>query len=462
MHPRISLAAVSHARAAMPRIADNARNAEYLGDAIAELAARQHAATYDLLVLLRQFDEACGWNTGFRSCAHWLHWRTGIGLGAAREKVRVARALAVLPHVSAAMQCGEVSYGKVRAVTRVATPENEAHDATGSHAATDVRSSTEDVSAETRPVIARQTSFDEASWLSARRTPMPCAVEQSSRRNTVEEGVDAADASEDVYATVAGASSSALDNRPRITDVAVPAVVERPSGHAVLAVADSAAYVSAETYERRPCPGRRDGPDNETRIRSAPQRRVSPRRACRLARTPPHPCGTDIRSTWAGRSTCCADIPCSSRHRPRFRRRRSVQNRIDCSQRPWRRLGRRVRCDARRSPSPSRCRLSSDASCAITRKISPGVPSSKRPTVTHAVHSVAAERTTVAAGDARRRSPGSCPRTNGPNESCGHLSPCVARAARQRGSIAEPPRAVRHRTDRESLPPRNATEASRF
>jgi hypothetical protein len=49
-----------------------------LGEAIAELAARLHAATYELLVLLRRFDESAGWNSGFRSCAHWLHWRTGI------------------------------------------------------------------------------------------------------------------------------------------------------------------------------------------------------------------------------------------------------------------------------------------------------------------------------------------------------------------------------------------------
>jgi hypothetical protein len=109
-----------------PVISDRAREAERLGDAIAELAARLHAATYDLLVLLRQFDEAGGWNTGFRSCAQWLQWRTGIDPGAAREKVRVAKALAALPRLSAAMQCGAVSYSKVRAVTRVATPENEA------------------------------------------------------------------------------------------------------------------------------------------------------------------------------------------------------------------------------------------------------------------------------------------------------------------------------------------------
>ncbi|HWN87273.1 MAG TPA: DUF222 domain-containing protein, partial [Vicinamibacterales bacterium] len=77
---------------------------EQLGEAIAALAARLHAATHELLVLLREFDERAGWNNGFLSCAHWLHWRTGIDLGAAREKVRVAKALAALPRLSDAMQ----------------------------------------------------------------------------------------------------------------------------------------------------------------------------------------------------------------------------------------------------------------------------------------------------------------------------------------------------------------------
>lgn len=98
---------------------------ERLGDEIAELAAHLHAATYQLLVRLREFDERAGWGRGFRSCAHWLSWRTGIDLGAAREKVRVARALAVLPRPSDAMRRGELSYAKVRALSRVATSENE-------------------------------------------------------------------------------------------------------------------------------------------------------------------------------------------------------------------------------------------------------------------------------------------------------------------------------------------------
>jgi len=99
---------------------------ERLGEAIAEMAARVTAATYDLLVMLREFDAQAGWNNGFLSCAHWLHWRTGIDLGAAREKVRVAKALAHLPRVSGAMQRGEISFAKVRALSRVATAENEA------------------------------------------------------------------------------------------------------------------------------------------------------------------------------------------------------------------------------------------------------------------------------------------------------------------------------------------------
>ncbi|MPZ21138.1 MAG: DUF222 domain-containing protein [Luteitalea sp.] len=97
-----------------------------LGDAIAELSARIQAATYELLVLIRQVDERACWNDGgCRSCAHWLSWRIGLAPGAAREKVRVARALARLPLISAAMERGEISYSKVRAITRVATPDNE-------------------------------------------------------------------------------------------------------------------------------------------------------------------------------------------------------------------------------------------------------------------------------------------------------------------------------------------------
>jgi len=96
-----------------------------LGDEIAELSAHLDAATARLLDLIREFDAREGWNTGFRSCAAWLSWRVGLDVGAARERVRVARALATLPRLAAALARGELSYAKVRALTRVATPATE-------------------------------------------------------------------------------------------------------------------------------------------------------------------------------------------------------------------------------------------------------------------------------------------------------------------------------------------------
>ena len=122
--------AVATAQAAYPPAAALGEPAEScdldrLGNRIAELSARIDAATYELLCYLHQFNRQHGWE-GFRSCAHWLNWRTGLDLGAAREKLRVAAALAELPHISAAMACGRLSYSKVRALSRVAAPATEA------------------------------------------------------------------------------------------------------------------------------------------------------------------------------------------------------------------------------------------------------------------------------------------------------------------------------------------------
>ena len=102
------------------------RRIEDLEQDITELFAHITAATYRWLTLLREFDEREGWaGDGVCSCAHWLNYRCGIAKSAAREKVRVARALGDLPEISAAFESGALSYSKVRAMTRVATPENE-------------------------------------------------------------------------------------------------------------------------------------------------------------------------------------------------------------------------------------------------------------------------------------------------------------------------------------------------
>ena len=89
-----------------------------LGDEIAELSAHLEAATARLLDLIREFDARGGWNSGFSSCAAWLSWRVGLDLGAARERVRVARALATLPRLAQALARGELSYAKVRSEER--------------------------------------------------------------------------------------------------------------------------------------------------------------------------------------------------------------------------------------------------------------------------------------------------------------------------------------------------------
>lgn len=97
-----------------------------LDRAIVALSARINAANYELLVLIRQFDERAGWlKWGFVNCADWLHWRCDLSVSAAREKVRVAHALKTLPASTSAFSRGELSYSKVRALTRVAVRENE-------------------------------------------------------------------------------------------------------------------------------------------------------------------------------------------------------------------------------------------------------------------------------------------------------------------------------------------------
>ena len=93
---------------------------------ITELAGHLNAGNHRFLVLIAEFDRRNGWSDcATQSCAHWLNWKCGIDMGAAREKLRVARALETLPRVSAAMARGELSYSKVRAITRVGTPETE-------------------------------------------------------------------------------------------------------------------------------------------------------------------------------------------------------------------------------------------------------------------------------------------------------------------------------------------------
>jgi hypothetical protein len=97
-----------------------------LGERCAQAYMEADALHHQAMKLLAEFDGRNGWeDTGFSSTAEWLAWRIGIKAGAARERLRTALALEQLPLTSAAMREGELSFTKARALTRVATPDNE-------------------------------------------------------------------------------------------------------------------------------------------------------------------------------------------------------------------------------------------------------------------------------------------------------------------------------------------------
>ncbi|TML12367.1 MAG: DUF222 domain-containing protein, partial [Actinobacteria bacterium] len=94
-----------------------------LEDQIATLASHIYAGTCRWLELVAELDR----RGGFAGCsvAEWLAWRCALSPRSAREHVRVARRLAELPLIHEAFGCGELSYARVRALTRVAEPEDE-------------------------------------------------------------------------------------------------------------------------------------------------------------------------------------------------------------------------------------------------------------------------------------------------------------------------------------------------
>ena len=94
-----------------PRAHNTCADREKLGAEITELCSYIYAAEARLLALIREFDDKQYWaDPGLCSCAHWLNFKCGIGMNAAREKVRVAHALVDLPKMRARFEKGELSY----------------------------------------------------------------------------------------------------------------------------------------------------------------------------------------------------------------------------------------------------------------------------------------------------------------------------------------------------------------
>jgi hypothetical protein len=99
-----------------------------LEDRLTTQAAVVAAETAEFLAMLVAFDRRCGWRgDGVRSCIHWMNWQLGTSVRTAREQLRVAHALPDLPLIGGAFSRGEISYSRVRAITRIAVPQTEEH-----------------------------------------------------------------------------------------------------------------------------------------------------------------------------------------------------------------------------------------------------------------------------------------------------------------------------------------------
>jgi hypothetical protein len=115
---------------------------EALSHEIITACGHLHGGEYRLIELIRQLEALRPWcgkgcSEGLREghgvgyaempdCAHWLSAHCEMDLVTAREKVRIAHALDDLPLIRQAFRTGELSYSKVRALTRIAEWTTEA------------------------------------------------------------------------------------------------------------------------------------------------------------------------------------------------------------------------------------------------------------------------------------------------------------------------------------------------
>lgn len=101
--------------------ASNLAEAEALGARVMAAAADLACQEAAFLRLVGEFDSLDGyaWWTGVKSTVHWLSWACSISSNTARDYVRVARALRRMPRTSAAFAAGELTYSKVREMTRL-------------------------------------------------------------------------------------------------------------------------------------------------------------------------------------------------------------------------------------------------------------------------------------------------------------------------------------------------------
>ena len=120
--------------AGLPTLEDRLRHLDFIPDdpaelrrAVTDMAGHINHADWRFIKLIAEMDRTRGWDErGYCNLGNWLDHRCGLGPCAARERIRIGRALARLPRIDAAFRDGILSYSKVRAITRVATRDNEA------------------------------------------------------------------------------------------------------------------------------------------------------------------------------------------------------------------------------------------------------------------------------------------------------------------------------------------------
>jgi len=96
-------------------------------DAVVAAAEHWSTAQRRLVHLVVELERSGEWAIdGSPTCAHWIAAAIDIEVCTAREWLRVGRALTALRKLDGLFDTGALSYSKVRAVTRVATLENEA------------------------------------------------------------------------------------------------------------------------------------------------------------------------------------------------------------------------------------------------------------------------------------------------------------------------------------------------
>jgi hypothetical protein len=100
---------------------------EHLEAELCTLSSHLAAGMARWIALVDEYDRREGWGRwrGVLSTAHWISWQCACSVRTARDHVRVARALRDLPSTREAFARGSLSYAKVRALTRVATPASE-------------------------------------------------------------------------------------------------------------------------------------------------------------------------------------------------------------------------------------------------------------------------------------------------------------------------------------------------